>query len=151
MATALVHLTTAMQHLGILQAAATPSNDQQNTGLLVLNNMLQSWTAEGLLGFTVTEAVSGKSTSVGIAGAVVTTTEVGGTKTTVLTKTQVSTYGSIGANNTYPDGWDAAIQYNLAVSLIGPFGVSQVPAMVLERAQSTKAAISPPVPGAPAA
>ncbi len=151
MATALVHITTAMQHLGILQAGALPNSDQQANGLLILNNMLQSWTAEGLLGFSVAETVSGKSTTVNISGAVVTTTEVGGTKTTTLTKTIVAQYALVTTDNTYPNGWDAAIQYNLAVSLIGPFGVSQVPPMVLERAKETKAAITPPVPGAPPA
>ena len=150
MATALVHLTTAMQHLTILAAGATPDSTQQATGLLLLNNMLSNWQAEGIGGFSVTETVSGKSTTILPSTNTVTTTEVGGTKTTTLTKTAITAFTLISTDNTYPTGWDEAIQYNLALTIAGPFGVMQIPPVVPEKAKSTKAAITPPVPGAAA-
>jgi len=148
MATALVHVTTAMQHLAKLAAGGSPSSAEQTLGLLMLNNMLANWQAEGVGGFSTAESVSGKSVTVATSGAVITTTEVGGTKTIALTKTAVATYALISTDNTYPTGWDEAIQYNLAVTLSGSLGVmiDKMPAL-LAKAQQTKQAITPPIPG----
>jgi hypothetical protein len=148
MATALVHLTTAMQHLAKLAAGASPSATEQTLGLLLLNNMLANWQAEGVGGFQTAEATTGKSLTVATSGAVITTTEVGGTKTITLTKTAIAAFSTISTDNTYPTGWDEAIQYNLAVEISGALGVmiDKMPTL-LAKAQQTKAAITPPIPG----
>ena len=151
MATGLVHLTTAMQHLSILAAGGAPDSTQQALGLTLLNNMLSNWEAAGVGGFSVTESVSGKSTTVATATNVITTTDIGGTKTTTLTKTAIAVFTLISTSNTYPSGWDEAIQYNLALTIAGPFGVQKIPEVVPVKAKSTLAAITPPVPGGAAA
>jgi hypothetical protein len=148
MATALVHITTAMQHLAKLAAGGTPSSAEQTLGLLLLNNMLSNWQAEGIGGFSTAESVSGKSMTVATSTNTITTTDVGGTKTITLTKTAIATFASTGTDNTYPTGWDEAIQYNLAVTMSGSLGVmiDKMPAL-LAKAQQTKQAITPPIPG----
>ncbi len=148
MATALVHLTTAMQHLAKLAAGASPSATEQTLGLLLLNNMLANWQAEGIGGFQAVTAITNKTVTVATSGAVITTTEVGETKTVTLTKTAIATYATISTDNTYPTGWDECIQFNLAVKMSGPLGViiDKMPTLLAE-AQRTKAAITPPIPG----
>jgi hypothetical protein len=148
MATALVHITTAMQHLAKLAAGAAPSATEQTLGLLLLNNMLANWQAEGVGGFQLVRAVTNRTTTVATSGAVITTTVIGEQTTDTLTKTAIATYATISTDNTYPIGWDECIQYNLAVTMSGPLGVQidKMPAL-LAKAQSTKAAITPPVPG----
>ena len=153
MATGLVHITAAMNYLGSLQAGGAPSTSEQTTYLIYLNNLLAQFQQLGLYGFTETITVSGRQRvrSVDAAGAW-TTTETGGVETRVRTPTVVTKYASVATDNTYPQGWDEAIQYNLAMQMIGSQGTDpQTAARITAMAQSALEAISDKDTGKPTA
>lgn len=132
----LQHITNAMYHLGTLKAGGVPSSDQQAAFLIFLNELMESFQLEGLLGETKTTSLSGKSdgTTISSAGAV-TQTNTGGTTTTVLTPVPVSTFATTGTTNTYPVGWDETIDWCLAVRIAGAQG-ADIPPHVLTEAES---------------
>lgn len=139
--TGLQHEAIAMGHLGTLKAGGVPSTDQQSFFLLLLNELLEGFQLEGLLGEAKTTTITGKSdgTSISTTG-IVTQTNVGGTTTTVLTPVAVSTYATTGTTNTYPVGWDEAIGWNLAVIIAGAQG-AVIPPHVLANAERTRNAL----------
>lgn len=153
MATGLVHLTQAMNYLGALQAGGAPSTSEQATGLIMLNAFLGRLQQLSYNGYTETITVSGRQRVVAVDNnGVWTNTETGGVETRTRTPTTVSTYATISTDNTYPKGWDDAIQYNLAVQLIGSMGTDQATAARLTAmAQAMLDAIAPKDAGKPTA
>lgn len=153
MATGLVHVTQAMNYIGSLQAGGSPSTSEQTTYLAYLNTFLGRLQQLEYNGFTETITVSGRQRVVAVDTAGVwTNTETGGTETRTRTPTTVTTYASIGTDNTYPKGWDEAIQYNLAVQMMGSQGTDQqTAARITAMAQSSLEAIAPKDTGKPTA
>ncbi len=144
MATGTSHITIAMQYLQVLAPGGVPNAGQLTQGNTILNEMLGGFQAAGMLGFSKTTTITGKSSTVGVStAAVVTQTEIGGTVTTVLTPVVVALYANNGVDNTYPSGWDEMIDFNLALNLSGPMGVAKVPEWVVKRAAETRAALTP--------
>jgi len=145
MASALTHITTSMQLLSKLAPGGTPNASEQTLFLALLNGMLESWTMRRLLGAVRTITISGKQTTVGVSGSVTTLTDVGGTETTTVTPVTVTLFASTATSNTYPTGWDQAIQFNLALVIASTLGVKPSD-YVTSNAQATLAAITPPEP-----
>lgn len=123
--TGLQHETNAMYHLGKLKAGGVPSTDQQAAFLPLLNEVLEGLQLAGALGVAATETLTGKSDTTGISTAgVVTRTVIGGTSTLTTTPVVVSTYATTGTTNTYPVGWDEALDYMFAVVIAGAQGAT---------------------------
>ena len=153
MATGLVHITAAMNYIGSLQAGGAPSASEQATYLIYLNNLLAQFQQLGFYGFTETITVTGRQRvrSVDNAGAW-TTTETGGVETRVRTPTVVSKYATVSTDHTYPQGWDEAIQYNLAMQMMGSQGTDQATAArITAMAQAALEAIADKDAGKPTA
>lgn len=149
--TALAHIINGMGHLAKLKAGGTPSSDQQAAFLILLNEDMEELQLMGALGATITETLTGRSdgTTISSAGAV-TRTNVQGTTTTVATPVAVSTFATTGTTNTYPVGWDAVIDYRLAVRIAGAQG-AVIPDYVLEGAKTGLATLLGAVAKGPAA
>lgn len=132
--TGLQHETLACYHLGTLKAGGVPSSDQQSAFLLLINEVLEGLQLAGALGVAATETLTGKSDTTGISTAgVVTRTVIGGTSTLTTTPVVVSTYATVGTTNTYPVGWDEALDFLFAVEIAGAQGAA-IPKHVQEGA-----------------
>lgn len=119
-------ITGALNLLGTLQAGGTPSTSETAMGLSYLNQILEEWQAQSFLGNTETVSVSGRQITRSVSNAGVwTTTDTGGTETRVVTPTAVSTFASANTNNTYPVGWQPALEAALAVKMAGAMGMPQ--------------------------
>lgn len=95
--TGVQHIANALGIIEKLTPGGTPSASQVTRYVIVLNELLQSYTARGFLG----TSFSGN----------------------VATQTAVSNYNSGGTDDiTFPVGWDAMIDYALALRICGTEG-----------------------------
>ena len=146
--TGLVHITRAMQDLGLLESGGTPSTSEQAAYLIELNAMLGEWQSMGLNGSVEVIGQRTITKSVSTAG-VWTRTDTGATST--ITPTAIATYANPATDNTYPVGWDDAIRYNLATRISGSQGVpNDILQRVVGMAEQKLSAITPKDSGATA-
>lgn len=117
-------INTAMQNVGVLAAGATATTSETAQYLSMLNAILEEFQQGSFLGNTETISTSGRqiTRSVNNAG-VWTVTDVGGTTTRVVTPTPVTLFASANTNNTYPVGWQQALEWTLAARIGGSQGV----------------------------
>lgn len=123
--TARQHILNAMNYLAKLSAGGSASASEESLFLIYLNEMLASWQAEKIGGATSVVAIAANVTTV------------------TITSTAIATFALITTDNTYPTGYDAAIDANLALWISGSLGIPKPPDWLVALAATTKKAISP--------
>ncbi len=129
--TGAVHISNAMIYLGVLEAGGTPSASEYALGLIELNKIVAELQAMGARGKTTVQTV-----------------DSAGVWSTTVTPVTVTAFASTATDNTYPVGWDAAIDLQLASRLAPIMGHPELVAVFAPQAQAAIAALMPKPAGA---